>query len=97
VYLKNLETQSMTLLNSKEKEIFSTMKTEDYLEKDLQKTEKLSEFCVLEGISDPKCTQKLKGSQACYIESCKHCCFVTLNGHTACMNKCDAMRDLIGS
>ena len=90
MYLKNLESQ-----NSQNESNF-VQNSDSFLEKNAQKTEEFSEFCVLEGISDRKCTQKLKGSQTCYIESCKHCCFVTVNGHSACINKCDAMRSLIG-
>ena len=88
--MKNLESQNSQIEKN------SITISENFEEKEAQKTEKFSEFCVLEGISDRKCTQKLKGSQTCYIESCKHCCFVTVNGHSACISKCDAMRSLIG-
>lgn len=64
-------------------------------EKELRKIENLSEFCVLEGISEEKCKKELETPHNCYIESCKHCCFITLNGHSYCISKCKEMKNLL--
>ena len=87
VYLKDLEAKTEEIQGKEEE-------NDSFSEKLVKKTENLSEFCVLEGISSPKCKETHKTGH-CYIESCKNCCFTMLNGHILCINRCEKMRNLL--
>lgn len=93
VFLKDLESQSLSSAENDKKNTKS--KNEDSLIENVRKNENLAEYCILEGISDEKCKDPQKETQSCYVNSCKHCCYITIGGSNACLQKCESMKKLL--
>lgn len=98
VFLKDFKSFPNQMIETQEQPPNVAEKNEDeILLENVKKNENLSEFCVLEGISDKNCEDPEKETQTCYINSCKHCCYNAVGGSKMCLSKCEAMKSLLRS